>query len=113
MGKKSKRKSRTIVENKKEQPSEFPDIVEDRFKKILRVMSWVVGICFALIIILPNFDFAFVDGIVKFVFFFGVFNLLMFGVMELFGNSVKRYIGPRTIVDQIFRRFSRESSDSM
>lgn len=112
MGKKSKRKSRIIAENKIEQKSDFPDIVEERFKTILRVMSWIVGICFGLIIILPNFDFVYVDGIVKFVFFFGVLNLLTFGVMEMFGNSVKRYLGPRTIADEIFRRFSRKPSDS-
>jgi hypothetical protein len=111
MGKKSKKRTRTVAENNVETVPEFPEIVEGRFKSILRVMSWIVGICFALIIILPNFDFMMVDVIVKFVFFFGVFNLIMFGVMEMFGNSVKRYIGPRTIVDQIFRRFSRKHSD--
>jgi hypothetical protein len=110
MGKKSKRRSRVVVENKNEQKSEFPDIVEERFKSLLRVMSWVVGICFALIIILPNFDFVMVDIIVKIIFFFGVFNLIMFGVLEMFGNSVKRYIGPRSFVDEIIRRFSRTSS---
>lgn len=112
MGKKSKRKSRIVIENNNEQKSEFPEEVEERFKLILRVMSWIVGICFSLIIILPNFDFIFVDEIVKVVFFFGVFNLLMFGVMELFGNSVKRYIGPRTFVDEIFRRLFRKPSEN-
>jgi len=85
MGKKSKRRSKVIVEQKTEQQSEFPDVVEDRFKLILRVMSWVVGICFGLIIILPNFDFFMVDFIVKAIFFLGVFNLIMFGVLEMFG----------------------------
>ena len=71
-----------------------------------------MGICFGLIIILPNFEFVFVDEIVKFVFFFGVFNLLMFGVMEMFGNSIKRYVGPRTIFDLIFRKFSKQTSEN-
>jgi hypothetical protein len=110
MGKKSKRRSKVIVENKLEQPSEISDIAEDRFKLILRVMSWVVGICFGLIIILPNFDFILVDAIVKFIFFLGVFNLLMFGILEMFGTSVKRYLGPRSVFDELFRRFSRKSS---
>jgi hypothetical protein len=110
MGKKSKRRSRFIEEKKMENKSEFSDEVEERFKLILKVMSWIVGICFALIIILPNFDFVMVDGIVKFVFYLGVFNLIMFGVLEMFGNSVKRYIGPKTIADEIFRRISRKSS---
>jgi hypothetical protein len=112
MPKKSKRKSRITENHKIDQKSEFSDEVEERFKLILRIMSWIVGICFGLIIILPNFEFVFVDEIVKFVFFFGVFNLLMFGVMEMFGNSVKRYIGPRTIFDQIFRKFSNKSPEN-
>ena len=112
MGKKSRKKTRVVDNNSTEQKSEFPDIVEGRFKTLLRVMSWVVGICFALIIILPNFNFLYVDEIVKIVFFFGVFNLLMFGVMEMFGNSIKRYLGPRTIADEIFRRFSRKTPDN-
>ena len=92
MNKKSKKRSKEIVENKIENNSEFSDSVEEKFKLILRIMSWVVGICFALIIILPNFDFFLVDPLVKFVFFFGVFNLIMFGVLEMFGASFKRYI---------------------
>jgi hypothetical protein len=112
MGKKSKRRSRIIEEKKIEKSSEFSDVVEERFKLILKVMSWVVGICFSLIIILPNFDFVLVDVIVKFVFFLGVFNLIMFGVLEMFGNSVKRYIGPKTIADEIFRKFSRKSQEN-
>ncbi len=110
MGKKSKKRSRDIVENKIENNSEFSDSVEEKFKLILRIMSWMVGICFALIIILPNFDFFLVDYIVKFVFFFGVFNLIMFGVLEMFGAHVKRYLGPRSIVDEFLRIFSRKSS---
>ena len=92
MGKKSKKRSKDIVENKIENNSEFSESVEEKFKLILRIMSWVVGICFVLIIILPNFDFFLVDSLVKFVFFFGVFNLIMFGVLEMFGVRVKRYI---------------------
>jgi hypothetical protein len=112
MAKKSKKRSKVIEDQKIQQKPEFPDEVEDRFKFILRIMSWIVGICFGLIIILPNFEFILVDEIVKIVFFFGVFNLLMFGVMEMFGNTVKRYIGPRTIIDQIFRKFSKQTSEN-
>jgi hypothetical protein len=100
MGKKSKRRSKVINEKKIAQEPEFSDDVEEKFKLILRVMSWVVGICFALIIILPNFDFMLVDFLVKFIFFLGVLNLLLFGVLEMFGTSVKRYLGTRSIIDE-------------
>jgi len=92
MGKKSKKRPRKNVENQIEEQLEFSDSVEDKFKLILRVMSWMVGFCFVLIIILPNFDFGLVDVLVKIIFFLGVFNLFLFGMLELFGVSIKRYL---------------------
>ena len=92
MGKKSKKRSKNIVENNIEQSSEFSDAVEEKFKLILRVMSWVVGVCFVLIIILPNFDFGLVDVLVKLIFFLGVFNLFMFAFLEIFGVNVKKFM---------------------
>jgi hypothetical protein len=92
MAKKSKRKNIVIQDQKQEGIQEFSDQVESKFRQILRVMSWIVGICFTLIIILPNFDFFMVDFIVKFLFFLGVLNLLLFAVLEMFGTSVKRQI---------------------
>ena len=92
MGKKSKKRPRKIVENQIEEQPEFSDSVEEKFKLILRVMSWVVGLCFVLIIILPNFDFSLVDILVKLIFFLGVLNLLLFGFLEMFGANVKRFM---------------------
>ena len=92
MGKKSKRRNDIASKPVENEEKLFPQIIEDRFKHILRIMSWIVGICFTLIIILPNFDFYLVDAIVKFVFFLGVFNLLLFAVLEMFGNSIKQFM---------------------
>ena len=92
MGKKSKRRNDIASKQVGNEEQLFPQIIEDRFKQILRIMSWVVGVCFALIIILPNFDFFLVDAIVKFLFFLGVFNLILFAVLEMFGNSIKQYM---------------------
>ena len=92
MGKKSKRRNDIVSKQVGNEEQLFPQIIEDRFKQILRIMSWVVGVCFALIIILPNFNFFLVDAIVKFLFFLGVFNLILFAVLEMFGNSIKQYM---------------------
>ncbi len=92
MGKKPKKRTRLTEEVKVDNTQEFSDEVEEKFKLILRIMSWIVGICFVLIIILPNFDFYPVDAIVKFVFFLGVLNLLLFAVLEMFGSLIKRYM---------------------
>ena len=93
MGKKSNRKSKIVPVEKIDKDQEFSPEVEEKFKMILRIMSWVVGICFTLIIILPNFDFYLVDVIVKFVFYLGVLNLILFALFELFGNAIKNFIG--------------------
>ena len=92
MAKKSKRQNMVVQEQKNEADLQFPENVEWKFKQILRVMSWIVGVCFTLIIILPNFNFFMVDFVVKFIFYLGVLNLLLFAVLEMFSTSVKRQI---------------------
>jgi hypothetical protein len=49
----------------------------------------VVGICFTLIITLPNFEFALLDITIKIIFYIGVLTLLLFIVIELFGDTIK------------------------
>ena len=66
--------------------------VEMLFKRMLRIMSWVVGICFTLIITLPNFKFALLDISIKIIFYIGVFTLLLFIVIEFFGDNVKKQL---------------------
>ena len=65
-----------------------PDI-EHKFKILLKIMSWVVGISFILIIILPLFEFYLVDIIVKFLYFIGLINLILFAILEFFAQNIK------------------------
>jgi len=77
---------------------QLPDIapeIEAKFKFILKIMSWTVGICFLIIITLPNFEFTHLDIIIKFVFYLGVFNLLLFILFEFFGESFKKYLSKK------------------
>ena len=92
MAKRSKKRTVSVSGQRVESKAEFSEAVEHRFKSILKIMSWIVGICFILIIILPNFDFLLVDEIVKFIFYLGVFNLLLFAVLEMFSHSIKKLI---------------------
>jgi uncharacterized membrane protein len=92
MGKKSRRKKQIEEPIKNALPSEFSSESEKKFKNILRIMSWIVGICFLLIIILPNFEFFLLDEIVKIIFYIGVLNLLLFAFMEFFGNGIKKIL---------------------
>lgn len=90
MGKKSKKKN--IDAKQDEEQLEIKPEVEAGFKKMLQIMSWIVGISFTLIIILPNFEFGLVDIIVKILFFLGLINLLLFAFLELFAQNIKVYL---------------------
>ena len=81
-----------MTENQNETDELFNEKTEMTFKKILRVMSWIVGICFVLIIILPNFRSDFLDKLVKIIFFLGIINLILFAVFESFAKPIKRLI---------------------
>ncbi len=89
MGQKVKDKNNQHSGNDIEQ--QIHPVVEGKLKKVMKIMSWVVGISFSLIIILPNFEFTFVDEIVKFLFFLGLINLLLFAILEFFAHNIKVY----------------------
>ena len=97
MGKKSRIKNNQITQEPAEQKSDISPTVELLFKTILKIMSWTVGICFLIIIILPNFDFYYLDAIIKFVFYLGVFCLLLFILFEFIGESFKRFLSKRIL----------------
>ena len=92
MGKKSKKRRNNNGPEIDTLQSEISPLVEAKFKIILKIMSWTVGICFLIIITLPNFDFSYLDIIIKFVFYLGVFNLLLFILFEFFGDALKKYL---------------------
>jgi len=92
MGKKSRIKRNTLSEPAKEQKSEISPVVEQNFKKLLKIMSWIVGLCFLIVITLPNFEFYYLDFVIKFVFYLGVFNLLLFVFFEFFGEALKKML---------------------
>lgn len=95
MSKKSKKNTNIVAENR-DNSTEYPEFVEEKFKSILHSMSWIVGVCFILIIILPNFDFFLVDIIVKIIFYMGVLTLILFAILEMFGNNVKKFLSKYT-----------------
>jgi hypothetical protein len=73
-----------------------PDI-EHKFKILLKTMSWVVGVSFVLIIILPLFDFYLVAILVKSLYFIGLINLLLFAILEFFGQNVKIFLSKNKV----------------
>ena len=63
--------------------------VEKIYKMILRVMSWIVGIAFVALILLPEINFNGVDLTVKIVYYTLFANLFLFVIIELFGKKLK------------------------
>ena len=75
-----------------EKETDISEMTEAVFKKILRTMSWIVGCCFILIIILPLFESDLLDDITKILFFIGAFNLIAFTIIEFVSDSIKQKI---------------------
>jgi hypothetical protein len=73
-----------------------PDI-ENKFKIVLKIMSWIVGVCFILLIFLPLFDFYLIDIIVKSLYFIGLFNLILFAVLEFFAQKIKVFLSKNKV----------------
>ena len=63
--------------------------IEQKFKLLLKIMSWVVGISFVLIIILPLIEGETIDSLVKILYYIGLINLFLFAVLEFFAQNIK------------------------
>ena len=92
MAKKQKRRQVVIENNPLPEKVEISERTIKIYKRILKVMSWAVGICFILIIILHLFNNLFLDELAKYLFRFGVLNLIAFTVLEFIGDTVKQKI---------------------
>lgn len=88
MSKKRLNKKQEIKEMSVE--NNFSEETEALYKKILRIMTWVVSVCFVLIIILPLFNNVLLDRFTRILFFIGIINLFIFTLLEFIGDSIKR-----------------------
>ena len=91
MGKnKTTKKSKEEIKEKEKQ--EFDPKVEKALKIFIKTMSWVGGICFLLVIILPEFNNPLLDKITQFVFAVGAVILLSFLFIELLSERIKKIL---------------------
>ncbi len=65
---------------------------ERLFKRILKTMSWIVGVAFVLIIILPQFNSKALDSLTQVLYYIGIINLLLFTLIEMVADSVKKML---------------------
>jgi len=92
MAKKQKRKPGLVESSPLPEKVEISERTTKIYKRILKVMSWMVGICFLLIIVLHLFNNEYLDDLAKYLFRFGAFNLIAFTVLEFIGDSIKQKI---------------------
>ena len=92
MAKKQKKRPPSFNNVSQPETKEFSERTINIYKTILRVMSWAVGVCFILIIILHLFNNPVLDVIGKYLFRFGVLNLIAFTFLEFIGDTVKQKI---------------------
>lgn len=91
MGKKKNKRTQREVQPKTVEVV-FSDLTEKIFKRILRVMSWIVGICIIFIIIFPLFETPSMDSIARMSYYIGVFTLITFSIIELMAKPIKKKI---------------------
>ena len=88
-----KKDNKAHLEKKKlkqeEQEKTYSPIVEKKFKLLLKIMSWVVGIAFAAVLILPEFNSPLLDKITKVLFLIGFSDLILFLIIEFLSDNVK------------------------
>jgi len=89
MVKKQKKRPPSFDRTQEAEVKEFSEKTIVIYKRILKIMSWIVGVCFILIIILHLFNNAGLDILAKWLFRFGVLNLIAFTVLEFIGDTVK------------------------
>lgn len=88
----AQKSNKAHLEKKKlqaEEQKEFSPKVEHTFKLILRIMSWTVGIAFAAVLILPEFNSPVLDKITKVLFLIGFIDLIIFLIIEVISDNVK------------------------
>lgn len=88
---KNKKNSKPL-KNSSPEEVEFSPRVEKIYKRILRIMSWIVGIAFVVVLILPEFNSLLLDRITKFIFLIGLSTLLVFIIIEFIKNPIKTVI---------------------
>jgi uncharacterized membrane protein len=87
--KQQNKKLNTNLAAAKQEP-EISERAERAWSLLLKIMSWIIGISALAVVILPNFNFPYLAILVKVIFFLGLFNLLLFALIELFGPVIKK-----------------------
>jgi len=92
MGKKSKAKKNYERDESVEQVVRENEDVEKIYKRLTRIMSWIVGVSAILIILLPEFNSLFLDRITQILYYIFIITLLVFILLEFVGGLVKKAI---------------------
>lgn len=75
----------------------YPPRVEKIYKIVLRSMSWIVGVAFVAVLILPLFNSTVLDSVTTVLFRIGFSILIIFLFIELVSDRIK------SIIAKVFR----------
>jgi uncharacterized protein YqhQ len=89
MAKREAEQKKHKVKEEEPEEREFSDSVNRTFKIIVRIMSWIVGIVFLLIIILPQFNSPALDKFTQVIFYTGMIDLIIVIIIEFSADSFK------------------------
>ena len=82
-----------------EEEEEYSPEVIRIYKILLRTMSWIVGVTFASVLILPEFNSPLLDKITKVLFLIGFTDLIIFIIIEFVSDNVKSFLA-RVVHDE-------------
>ncbi len=89
---KSKKQAHKKEKHQENEEVQFPEKVEKIFKYVLRSLSWIVGIAFFMVLLLPEFNSAILDKITRVLYIMGISSLILFLVIEFFAPNIKSLI---------------------
>ncbi|RLD15801.1 hypothetical protein DRI50_03420 [candidate division KSB1 bacterium] len=87
-----KKKAHAADKKHAEDENQYPEKVEKLYKRIMRILSWTVGVAFVLIIVLPEFNSSVLDQITRVIYLIGISSLLVFIIIEFFSSNMKNLL---------------------
>ncbi len=80
-------------QQKEPQNDETKTMVEEYYKKVMRIVEYYVLLCFILITFIPLLNFSWVQGFIRFVYMTGFPLLILLFIVSLFKEPLLNFIG--------------------
>ena len=75
-----------------EEKDETQEMVENYYKRVMRILEYYVLACFILVTFVPLLDFGWTQGFVRFIYFTGFPLLILIFIIGLFKNPIQEML---------------------